>query len=256
MLSTDEPSSERSITDAPKKDRSTVLRDRILIACGPFVGCQYLIFLTASHLFPPLKPSLTAIETAEHYRNNLAGTRAGVFLLIISSLIWPFWGLGINNQLRRIPNVNPHILNIQIASGCASGTLTIVLAVMFGATIYRLDRNPEITQALSDLSLLLYNMINAAYVPQQVAIVLACLSDPRPKPLIPKWTSWLSLACMCVWITAYAGHIAHSGPFAWDGAVAFWTVIAVYFIQCSLLLFHLMKVAGEIDEDAPGEKEA
>ncbi|KAJ5627623.1 hypothetical protein N7490_009851 [Penicillium lividum] len=256
MPSTDGTSSERSTAEVKKKHRSAVVRDRIFIACGPLVGCQYLIFLTASHLFPPLKPTLTANETAEHYRNNLAGTRAGVFLLIISSLIWPFWGLGINNQLRRIPHVNPHILNLQLASGCASGALTVVLAVLFGTTIYRLERDPQITQALSDLSILFYTMINASYIPQQIAIVLACLSDPRPRPLIPKWTSWLSLACMAVWTTAYAGHIPHYGPFTWNGAVAFWTVIAVYVVQCSLLLYYLMKAAGEFEADISGANEA
>lgn len=64
----------------PKSSMSEVMVNRFAILCGPLAQLCFVIFLPAGLLLPPISPSLSPEQTAEHYRKNLTGMewRAGI----------------------------------------------------------------------------------------------------------------------------------------------------------------------------------
>ncbi|KAJ6050911.1 hypothetical protein N7460_001445 [Penicillium canescens] len=84
-------------------------------------------------------------------------------------------------------------------------------------------------------------MISAVFIPQQVAISWATLSDTRIQRPIPHWVAWTNLALTLTWVPAYACHTVQHGPVAWNGGVTFWMILATFGIQFALVVFVFFK---------------
>lgn len=208
------------------------------IACGPVALIFFLIFLAASHFLPPISPKSSPISIADHYRSNETGMEAGVYILVVASILWPMYSFGLNNFLSNIPDINPNILSLQSSCGAAAGMSLAVIAPCFGATLYRLERDPALTQLLNDLSWLLFTLVTSQFATQEFAISGGILSDTRAKPLVPHWVAWINSSLTLTYIPAYSAHCVRKGPMAWDGAVTFWLPIAAIAVQTGLLCFY------------------
>lgn len=226
---------------------SSATRNRLWLACGPLGILPWFIFLISVKMWPPIEPSLPAEEVVHHYRRHQVEIEASIYLVAVGSIVWPFYTIGANNIMGSIPGVNPHLLSLQVASGCTAGASMVTFAIFFATTIYRLDRDPIITQGYSDLALFFYTMSSAFWVPREIAKSIVCLSDSRPKPLIPRWVSVVNLVCLTACFPAYASHTAKHGPIAWNGGLTFATLMGAYLLQNLLETWHFFKAAGVIE---------
>ncbi|PLN80600.1 hypothetical protein BDW42DRAFT_170442 [Aspergillus taichungensis] len=150
------------------------------------------------------------------------------------------YSFGLNNFLSNIPGINPNILSLQSSCGTAAGMSLAVIAPCFGATVYRLERDPALTQLLNDLSWLVFTVVTSQFATQEFAISFGILSDTRAKPLVPHWVAWVNSLLTLTYIPAYSAHCVHEGPMAWDGAVTFWLPIAAVAVQTGLLCFYVL----------------
>ena len=237
------------VIDSSHYPRSQVGFNRFAIICGPVAGALFFLFLPASLLLPPISPSATAEATVNHYRKNVNGLKGGIALMLLSVMFWPMFCAGINRQLARIPGIDPTVLWVQFGSGCIGGVAIMLSALLFASTIYRLDRDPAMTQLLSDTAWLFTIMPFPPFVAQELAISYAILSDHRPVPLFPHWLAWANTALSFTYYPALGAHCVHHGPIAWNGALAFWLPSAGFLIQLVLLVFYFLKAAGKSDEN-------
>ena len=215
------------------------IRDMAWIACGPVALIFFLIFLAASHFLPPISPKSSPRSIVDHYRSNETGMEAGVYILVVASILWPMYSLGLNNFLSNIPGINPNVLSLQSSCGTAAGMSLAVIAPCFGATLYRLERDPTLTQLLNDLSWLVFTVVTSQFATQEFAISIGILSDTRAKPLIPHWVAWINSLLTLTYIPAYSAHCVREGSMAWNGAVTFWLPIAAVAVQTGLLCFYV-----------------
>lgn len=222
--------------------------NKIAIFCGPVAQLSFVIFLPLGLLLPPISPSLSPEDTAAHYHDNLRGMKAGVPLMLLTATFWPIFCAAVNRQLSRIPNVNPLFLWAQIGAGSLGGFSMLIPSVFFAATTYRLDRDPILTQTLSDIAWYCFSMLFPPFVGQDLAISGAILSDKRKTPLIPHWVAYVMSALSLTIYPAMGVHCVHEGAMAWDGAVGFWLGAAGFGMQVGVLVFHLMRVVGLPDE--------
>lgn len=218
--------------------------DRLFITFGSTTLLFFLIFFAGSRFLPPVPPSFSPELTTDRYVKNQDGMKAGIYLVVISSILWPLYSVGIGNQMLKIEGINPNILSLQISSGSAAGFSLALISVFFATTMYRLDRDPTQTQLLSDLSWLCFTLVATPFATQEFAISYSILSDRRPDPLIPHWVAWVNSLLTLTWFPAYAAHCVHSGAIAWDGAVGFWLPLASLGIQVSLVSLYCWIVAG------------
>ncbi|KFA51954.1 hypothetical protein S40293_11130 [Stachybotrys chartarum IBT 40293] len=230
-----------------KSRQSHATLDRVAIYCAPLAQLCFFIFLPASLNFPPISPSLTPEETAEHYRRGERGMQVGICIMLLTAIFWPIFVAGVNRQLSKIPGVSTTALWGQVAGGCLGSLSMMLPSMFFSAVIYRLDRDPVITQTLSDLAWFVYAMGFPPFMAQDMMVSYIILSDKREKPLIPRWVAWTTSGLT---LGIYPGLVVHcfkSGPFAWNGLVGFWIGIISFGIQGGVLVFHFLAATQKPD---------
>ena len=221
--------------------------DKFAIYCGPIAQLCFFIFLPASPQLPPISPSLTPEATADHYRQNETGMKIGICILLLTAVFWPIFCAGINRQLSKIPFASPTALWGQLVAG-GLGSLSMMLPSMFfSVVIYRLDRDPILTQMMSDLAWFVYAMGFPPFLAMDMMISYTILSDKRKEPLIPHWVAWTTSGLTLTLYPALAVHCVHSGAFAWNGALGFWLGIVGFGGQVGLLVFFLKKAHSKPD---------
>ncbi|KAH8704872.1 integral membrane protein [Talaromyces proteolyticus] len=250
-----QPEGRRYLNTSPYL-KSEVAFNRFTIFCGPFAQMLFFIFLPASRNFPPISPHKSPEETVEHYLQNESALRATAALMSMTPIFWPLFCAGVNRQLSRIPGVSQTALYAQLASGSLAAVTMMVPSFLFATTVYRLDRDPNITQALSDLSWLTFSMGWTPSIAQDVAISYAILQDRRPNPLFPRWLAFVNTGLTVFLYPSLGVHCVHGGALAWNGAITFWVGAAAFFIQLNLLVFFLMRAVGRPDEPSEPASES
>ncbi|KAI9830053.1 MAG: hypothetical protein M1819_005883 [Sarea resinae] len=228
--------------------------NRFTIICGPIAQMLFFLFLPASLQLPPISPSFTPEATAHHYRQNYTGTKGGIALMLLSGMFWPVYTGGVNGQLARIPGINPTVLWAQLGVGSLGGISLMVPSILFATTIYRLDRDPVLTQLLSDLAWFFFSMPLTPFIAQDLLISYAVLSDRRAVPIVPHWVAWINTGLTMTLFPTLGVHCVHHGAVAWNGALTFWVGAAGFGLQVGLLVFFLLKavVRPDDDDDEPG----
>lgn len=222
--------------------------NRFAIFCGPIAQMLFFIFLPASRLLPPISPSFTPEVTANHYRQNETGMKAGISLMVLAGMFWPLFVAGVNRQLSRIPGISPTVLWAQLAGGSLGAVSMMLPSILFASTIYRLDRDPVLTQLLSDTAWFFFMMPFPPFIAQDLAISYGILSDHRPEPLFPRWLAYVTTGLTFTYYPALGVHCVYSGAIAWNGALTFWLGAAGFGIQVAVLVFFLMRAVGKPDE--------
>jgi len=214
----------------------------VLLFFGGFIAASFL---------PPLSPGMSAAEIAAHYREHTTGIRFGAALIFLSSMFYVWFTAVISGQMRRIPGVHPTVINAQLAAG-AFGCVTFLLpAMLFAVTAFRPDRSPDATLLLNDMSWIILVMPWPPFMAQYFAFSFAIVSDPRPRPLFPRWLAYFNISVEIMFTPAIILPFFKSGPFAWNGLFVFWipaTVFVALFVVNTIWL--LKAINSETPEDA------
>lgn len=224
--------------------------DKLVIFCGPLAQLFFVTFLPASFNFPPISPSLSAEATADHYRRNEKGLQAGISIMLLCGAVWPLFVAGINRQLAKIPGVSRTALQGQLAAGCLGSLSMMLPSMFFSVVIYRLERDPVLTQTLSDLAWFVFAMGFPPFIGQDMMISYAILCDKREKPLIPHWVAWATSGLTLTLYPALVIHCVKSGPLAWNGALGFWAGAIGFGAQVGILVPHLLKAHASPDPES------
>ena len=120
-------------------------------------------------------------------------------------------------------------------AGIANAVAFYLPFVFWAAAYYRLERSPELVLLLSDMAWLEFVMLVPPFALQTVAVAIAGLKyKGETKSPFPRWFCYFSL---WVALLVFPGAVAiyfFSGPFAWNGLLAFWLPVAVFCIYFSV----------------------
>jgi hypothetical protein len=210
----------------------------VLLFFGGFVAASFL---------PPLSPGMSAARIAAHYQAHTTGIRLGAGLIFLSSMFYAWFTAVISGQMRRIPGVHPTVINAQLAAGAFACLTFLVPAMLFAVTAFRPDRSPDATLLLNDMSWIMLVMPWAPFMAQYFAFAFAILSDPRPRPLFPRWLAYFNIWAEVMFTPAIVLPFFKSGPFAWNGLFVFWIPAAVF---VALLVVNTIWLIKAINSEA------
>jgi hypothetical protein len=143
----------------------------------------------------------------------------------------------------------------------AAGALTTVYLTLpplfWGVAAFTPTRNPEITATFHEFGVLSVITTDQYFVFLWVAIVVVCLTPTKvvASPF-PRWFGYFSAWCALIFECGAVAFLPRSGPFAWNGLLAFWlpfSVFGVWMIVVSVLLLRALR--QQSDEDLPVENE-
>jgi Domain of unknown function (DUF4386) len=205
-------------------------RIQLLFAwCGPVFLLFFLVgFWFVAGLVPPPSATDSAAQIASFYRANTDQLRVGLLLLLIGApLIVPFSVLLALQLKRSDPRVAP-LACVQLLMSVVTMLELLLPVVLIATAAFRPGRPPASTQLLNDSA---YTILLWAFSPpalEFVAIGLAILWDRSERPLFPRWSGYFDLAVAAIFAGGAPALFVMRGAFAWDGAVAFWAVLASF----------------------------
>ena len=128
----------------------------------------------------------------------------------------------------RVEGRNGTLTRIVTMAGYGNAMLTFYPPMFWLVAAFRPnERSAEITYLLNDIGWLQFIGGLSLVMPMIVVVGLCILWDKSPKPTFPRWAVF---ACFLGFVLMLPDQLLlffKSGPFAWNGLIAFWVPVPV-----------------------------
>ena len=212
--------------------------DKLFALLGPAALLPIFAATVWAHLLPPPKPLESPEVLAAFYAQYHTRILWAMFIGMLGAALLLPWGAVMTKQVRRMTGPGSAAVYMQLGSA-ALIPLEIIACFMFLATAaFRPDRNPEITELMSDLGWIWAVGIVFTFLAQVCFLAWLILSDKSVSPLYPRWSGYLHLFVAVTQVFGGMSVVFDSGPLAWNGMLAFWLAVpswGVYVLAMGLL---------------------
>jgi len=224
--------------------------------CGPVFLLLFGIGLVALAGFvPPPSANDTPQQAVRLYTEHHTRVQAGLSLMLFSTAFVAPWMAVICTQLKRIriDGIMTLVYGQLIAGGAFLFVAIVPVMTMITAS-FRPERNPEITQALTDLAWIPFIMVFTTLLAQMAIVAAAVFLDPD-EAVFPRWVGYLSAWCGVLLLPAVLIPFFKTGPFAWHGIFQFWLAATLFFGWFAVMSYALVR-AIRSEPAAPPEPSA
>ncbi|WP_374475682.1 hypothetical protein [Zoogloea sp.] len=199
---------------------------------------------------PPLPATMTALEMAEHFRNNRNVMMLGMVGAMTFAPAYMMWGLGITKVMETLEGRNRVLSKMQLW-GAGLTVIPVQMCCMFILTgLYRAETaEPNLIQMMYDMSWLTISPFYAVTTMQMLAMGACFLTDKRERPLIPKWLCWYSIWGGFMFIAEDLMPFFKQGVFARDGILNFWIEYSIYFFYMLFVTYYLYKATARLESE-------
>jgi hypothetical protein len=193
------------------------------------------------HFLPPLAPSLGAAEVAAIYRANGTGIIVGgIMLMLAASLYMPFFS-ALALQLKRMERPST-LWTYSMLTSTLLGFVPLLLAeLVFSTAAYRPERSDELIGAISDFGFIMFVGPALPGTVQMLSVAFAVLADRNPEPVFPRWVGFLNIWTAVLTIPGSLITLFKSGPFAWNGVLAFWVAAFAFGIWVNVCFWAMRR---------------
>jgi len=200
----------------------------ICLWCGPIGAALFGIgFWAMAGLVPPPAPSDSPAQVAELYRDNTDLMRGGLLVVCLGGGAMGGWMAAITVQLKRIEGESSPFAYTALGLGMLTLLVFVFPPMVMETALFRPERSPELLSLLHDLAWLPFIGIFSFPTVQCLAIA-ACVLANGDQRVLPRWFGYFN-----AWVgIGFAGpsliYFFKTGPFAWNGFVAWWMPVAVF----------------------------
>lgn len=209
--------------------------------CAILYGLSYLFLLD---FWPPPSPLMSADDVVALYADSNTKFRFGVGVMIMTGAFFVPMSIPVSIQMARMEKGFPYLALLQLLTGLVGAWIFAWPAVLWGVCAFTVDRSPEMTVALHQLSWLSFITPGAFFWMQvgSVGLVTVVGRQNDPSCAFPRWFGWFTLwgafemsvfptFCQMFW----------SGPFAWDGLLTFYVTVIYYSIWLTLMMWLILR---------------
>ena len=194
-------------------------------------------------MMPPPGPSLTEAQVGAFYLEHGTAIRWGAMIASwVSAFMVPL-SVVVAVQMARLEKGTPVWSILAFAGGITMSMFLVFPPICWGVAAFSVDRAPEVTTLMHELSLLTLTTTDQYYI--FLWLPLAYVSIRQGQDALspfPKWYGWFTLwAAIAFEVGALAFHFK-SGPFAWNGVLVFWMPLTVFFAWLAVTYYLLLKV--------------
>ena len=209
-------------------------------------------WLLAGYL-PPHPPTADAATIAAIYQDDAVVIRLGmIFVMFGAACYIPFTAV-IAQQISRIEGGVGVLTLSQLMGGMGNVFLTFYPAIWWVIASFRPDRPAELIQLINDAAWLQFVGGLTPFLPILVSIAVASLADDSEQPVFPRWCGYLNLWAFVLFLPTQLIFFFKSGPFAWNGFLAFWLPLTVFIVWFVVMFMVLRKgILRQAAEQATG----
>ena len=197
-------------------------------------GVGFLVLFSIGWWFiagyiPPMSPAMSANEVAAFYQENTGLIRLGMVITMFSAALSAPWVAVIAVQIKRIEGEFPALTYALLVAGAVGVVVLVVPPMVWTTAAFRPERDPELIMLLNDFGWLFFVMTFSPFFIQNLVIGLAVFSDKADAPVFPRWVAYFNIWVAILLIPGGLITFFKTGPFAWDGILAFWLPLLVFF---------------------------
>jgi hypothetical protein len=208
-----------------------------------------VIICLMARVTPPPRPDVTAQDKVAFFTQHGLTIQIGFTLLLIL-LGGAAWTNGlVAYQIKRMSVGS--VFAYGYIGGMGVGALPgfLLVSVCFLTAAFRPDRDPELISLLYDLGMLSYNGSLGCFTAAYLVLAIAILYDRND--VFPKWFAYVSIWQIVTEVIATQMFVFSSGPFAWNGSIAFWWAVVVFTVWLGALIVLLRRAAERQPADEP-----
>lgn len=208
-----------------------------------------IVFFIITRTQPPPKPYWDLPRIVQWFDDNNFGLLIGFgFMFVVGALVTASTAL-IAYSIRRM-SVSPafaYSYLIIYSLAAVPGMLLTCIALVVGAM--RPDRNPELMGLIYDMAFLSFNGTMGIFLIGSVVWGVAILLDENE--ILPKWFGYFNICNALTEVVVATCLIVKSGPFAWDGTIAYYIDMVVFIAYTGAFIILLRKMIENEDMDSP-----
>ena len=208
-----------------------------------------IVFVPLTRVMPPQAPTKSTAGVVDFFDAHRTGIKIGFVILLIFISGAGICGGLVAYQMKRM-SVNPVFAYAYIATlavggipGCLFGAFSFLVAA------FRPDRDPQLIHLLYDTTFLTFVGSLGCFATNYLVLSLAILLDKNG--VYPKWLAYVGIWQIVTEVIAVPCFIYRTGPFAWNGALAFYEGTLIFGVFLIALIYTTRKAieaqpAGEV----------
>jgi MFS family permease len=228
-----------------------------LIWCSVVFLVVYALALgVLLRMLPPPAATQTAEQIKDWYLARQTEIKLGATIASwTSAFFMPYFAV-VAMQVYRQEKGRPIWTVIALVGGTMTSIFLVLPPLFFGAAAFMPSRAADVTAMMHQLGILTLVTTDQYFIFGFAAVAVACFLPQRAEHSpFRRWFGWFT-----VWFTlmAEAGAIAFnflSGPFAWNGLLAFWIPFGVFLPWLAPLTFFILKSLKGQAQDAEQDEE-
>ncbi|WP_198043594.1 hypothetical protein [Ketobacter nezhaii] len=248
-ITADVPTTEQLNSVVPNKlkwYRNKKLDQWICFWTVPFFYTLFgIIFVPLSWMMPPRSPNNELAQIVEFMQsqNLLIATTLLILSIGLAAVANACYAI----QMRRM-SVSP-AFRIAFIMGSVAGCIVGCLFPMFcfGLGAFRPDYDPKILAMLYDFGYLSFIGSLGCFCIMWSMLGLAIILDKNR--ILPKWLGYYTVWQYMTELFAATVWIAKTGPFAWDGVMAFWFNMVLY-VPWQIIIYYQIFLAIKNQPDS------
>jgi len=226
---------------------------------APVVGGLFLVAFSFFPGFAPVvSPTWSAQQVSLYYQNNIASIRGSMILCnVIGISIVPLF-MVIVTQMLRIVNSSRALAYSYMGAAIAGATMFALADLGWLIAAYRPERDPQLLMLLNDFAWLCFISPVGFIICQNLCLAIAIFLDKSVKPVYPRWVAYFNLVAAVLMAPGAFAIMYKTGPFAWDGALAFYLRLGtygVYILVMFLVTLNIVKGQLTTYDSEPSEGE-
>lgn len=177
---------------------------------------------------PPPSAAMSPEQMLTFVQTNKTSILIGCALCTFFWSFWVTWAAPLIIYIRRMERA-PLLTYASLANVGGGAAVITTIAVSWTVMAYRAE-NPLIVQAFNDLGFFLFLYTWPPFAIWMFIIAIAILRDVNPEPTFPRWVAFYNLWTGFLMAPASLMGFFKTGPFAYDGLLAFWLVAVDFFL--------------------------
>lgn len=195
---------------------------------GAWCGFYYCLFLflgwwVVGGFFPMHEPTANAETIAAFYRSNPVSIKAGMVLMMWAAAMFIPFTSTLADYVAQVEGRRGPLTNTTLLAGYSNAMLSFYPPLYWMATAFRADdRSPELLYLLNDVAWIQFLGGLSLVMPIYVVIATLAFLDKSQKPIFPRWLGYFHVLTFVILLPDQLLFFFKTGPFAWNGLLAFW----------------------------------
>ena len=220
--------------------------NRGIRVCG-WLTVAFLLLLAIgwvaiSNFIPPVEVSADASVVADFYREHRDRIQLGYVVTMLAISLWACFAAGLSALVRKIDTGDQIMARIVQSVMTAIVALFYVLITIWATAGFRPERAPEITQIFNDFGWMFMIWIVSITMVIWIPMGAMVLRDQSSTPLLPRWYGYYCFSEALVSSVGIFSNYFKTGPFAYDGILAFWLGMALFMSWCVITAVLMTRV--------------